>query len=278
MSCRLIPDRPGYSVYECDGSVEPYVVSCMCCNCSSSPDCSDEYLNIPTSMRSAKTGMPWNAEHSTYISRYSDTEQDRWTCTDPDDSVTPRTCGDDVGEPYHYLRTDYIDVPPVRVRGVSIAYRSPAKAPCKTCYDIEWDDPISMTISGVWIRKSTGSDQQVLPDEYGMYPDTLMRVMDLELSAHTHTTCSTANLQSFGDETLLTFCDPPRSLMGDPDCGGWPLDYIMDNNGHYNLAFSPEGITGYAETGKFGLIIEDGCLKWLEMEKCATGGEDDSDA
>lgn len=270
MSARIPLDRPGYAGYACDPEgVSKYELACMCCHCLVNPTCVVEYLNIPTNMRGSNIGMPWDESHSSLVRAHA-TEPNRWLVTEPSDTVTPPTCGDDVGEAYQYLTTDYIDVPPIQVRGLSKRSDAATSKPtCQQCYEVDYEDEDRMIIDKVYWTARSGGKQEVLPDfnlPMSTYPPTTVDIADVDSSKYTACTGSGSSGYS---KITFSYCPPPWNLTPDDLCDGDPFLAVEDLGfGGRRLYWDYESIPGYSDTGKYGLIIEEGCPKWLLMEEC----------
>lgn len=143
MGHRIQPNRSGWSGYDVCVGIDTYELDCPCCTVGN-PGCVESYYNIPTKLSKSTDNAAWNVDHNTYITEgpaVPDTSRHIWITTEPTVVITPTVCcytGE--SDDYDFLETDYIDVPPIRTRGIS--YPSPATPtvqppppPCIRCYD-----------------------------------------------------------------------------------------------------------------------------------------------
>lgn len=149
MSGRIQPDRTGYNGYACGCTdpydpgciIQPYILECMCC-VGEGPGCEEGYYDIPIRPSKSTDRASWALANRSYITDSDEvvtgTSRHIWITTD---GVTPLDCEDDTPIAYDFLETEYIDVPPIRTRGLSMAPITPETSisnACPMCYEIRF--------------------------------------------------------------------------------------------------------------------------------------------
>lgn len=281
MSGRLQPDRPGYTGYSCNGSIPVYETVCMCCRDASSPGCSEEYLNIPPRSSLSTVSIPWNPDCTAYLLRgdkVPGTNRYNWITAD---GVTPPTCGDTMEPAYDYLETEYIDVPPIATRGFGVVYSSPPPpagpedTSCPACYEIKYSDD-THEVEKVYYLDNTGNEIEATADADGVYQPKSVHRTRADSSYWCRVDPEDENSQpTEAVEILFSICPPLIGEYRDKTCsdsgadGVKYIEMVPSSNGkEKNIKFAYDNISGYSSSGKYGLIIEDGCLKWLQMDEC----------
>jgi hypothetical protein len=142
-SGRVEPDRPGYSGYECDGSVDRIFIECMDCGpstpCIPGPltNCGNRYKRVPNSFPSTVTKIKW----IDYSLSPGGVVPSAWSheCSDTYHGVP-------VGPVYTgggFLEVEYPDVPPVSTRGITLKSTRNWKS-WEVCYEPFWLDPANI--------------------------------------------------------------------------------------------------------------------------------------
>jgi len=186
----------------------------------------------------------------------------RPTCEN-DGSTTLQELADD----YNMLETDYIGVPPVRTRGLSLIQEPTLpNVTCSQCYTVDRDEENDSITTATWLSAGgTPVDAEIADD--GSVESISVPASDVDSSV--------INLceEDLGEEdevtiTTVVFELCPRDVVPDSyNCGVNLL--AMDDVGlSKGMKFNFEDIPCWTGSGKIGLIADSGCLQWLPMEEC----------
>ena len=261
MSGRIPKDRPGYTGYVCDG-LDPYILQCPCCKDEEHQECEEEYLNIPVDTGISTKSAAWVSDAGTYITKgpsVPGTNRHIWEVTPPSPTFNPLECCDVIDSSYNFLVTDYIDVPPIRTRGLSIAPSQDTldiEKLCHMCYNVDYEEG-----SGIPPKFYYEDADDVHVDAYydgvvGAYPP--MKYKKSEVAGH-YTEGSDCT------HVVFSVCGWLDSYV-DPDC---PSDkYIKFDKEGRIIKFDYKSISGYQSSGTVVLTSKDGCLEWLATTEC----------
>jgi hypothetical protein len=278
---RIQPDRTGYTGYSTCEGITLYELDCQCCNVDDEL-CVEEYLNIPARPAISTISAPWNQNHNTYITEgpsVPGTSRNIWIVTEPTEFLTPFVCcKPNESSDYNFLETEYIDVPPIRTRGLS--YPSPVSVlksfspkTCIKCYDVEVSPGNGTSITYTPSGASPNPVDAPTDAHGGVLPTTLDRSEVADSYFEEGEQC---------DEVTFIYCAPSieNALKPEDQCSTTYLQfsYAQDAGAggedpfYRRIGFNVEGIpVGDGSTVTHVLAKDSSdCLYWVAVTDCPT--------